>query len=151
MSERLPLVIVLDDLHWADRGTLQLLTHLARDLARSRILVLGTYRDTDLDRRHPLSQALADMNREDLFLRIPLRGLAEPDVHDYIARAAGVEPSRELVHRVFEETEGNPFFLSEVVNLMAQEGSLTATSIADVDDPRGGAPGARAAARPALR
>ena len=137
VSERVPLVIVLDDLHWADRATLQLLTHLARDLARSRILVMGTYRDTDLDRRHPLSQALADMNREDLFLRLPLRGLAEPDVRDYIERAAGVEPSRELVRRVFEETEGNPFFLSEVVNLMAQEGTLTATSVSDVAIPEG--------------
>lgn len=137
VSERVPLVIVLDDLHWADRGTLQMLTHLARDLSRSRILVMGTYRDTDLDRRHPLSQALADMNREDLFLRLPLRGLAEPDVRDYIARAAGVAPSRELVRRVFEETEGNPFFLSEVVNLMAQEGTLTATSVSEVAIPEG--------------
>jgi tetratricopeptide (TPR) repeat protein len=77
------------------------------------------------------------MNREDLFLRLPLRGLAEPDVRDYIARAAGVEPSRELVRRVFEETEGNPFFLSEVVNLMAQEGTLTATSVSDVAIPEG--------------
>ena len=137
VSERVPLVVVLDDLHWSDRATLQLLTHLARDLSHSRILVLGTYRDTDLDRRHPLSQALADMNREDLFLRLPLRGLTEPDVHDYIARAAGVEPSRELVRRVFEETEGNPFFLSEVVNLMAQEGTLTATSASEVMIPEG--------------
>jgi tetratricopeptide (TPR) repeat protein len=137
VSERVPLVVVLDDLHWADRATLQLLTHFARDLSRSRILVLGTYRDTDLDRRHPLSQALADMNREDLFLRLPLRGLAEPDVRDYIARAGGIEPSRELVRRVFEETEGNPFFLSEVVNLMAQEGTLTATSISDIAIPEG--------------
>jgi tetratricopeptide (TPR) repeat protein len=77
------------------------------------------------------------MNREDLFLRLPLRGLAEPDVRDYIARAAGAEPSRELVRRVFEETEGNPFFLSEVVNLMAQEGTLTATSVSDVAIPEG--------------
>ena len=137
VSERVPLVVVLDDLHWADRATLQLLTHLARDLSRSRILVMGTYRDTDLDRRHPLSQALADMNREDLFLRLPLRGLGEPEVRDYITRAAGVEPSRELVRRVFEETEGNPFFLSEVVNLMAQEGTLTATSVTDVAIPEG--------------
>ena len=137
VSERVPLVIVLDDLHWADRATLQLLTHLARDLSRSRILVMGTYRDTDLDRRHPLSQALADMNREDLFLRLPLRGLAEPDVRDYITRAAGVEPSRELVRRVFEETEGNPFFLSEIVNLMAQEGTLTAASVSEVAIPEG--------------
>jgi tetratricopeptide (TPR) repeat protein len=137
VSERVPLVVVLDDLHWADRATLQLLTHFGRDLARSRILVLGTYRDTDLDRRHPLSQALADMNREDLFLRLPLRGLAEREVRDYIARAAGVEPSRELVRRVFEETEGNPFFLSEVVNLMAQEGTLSATSVSDIAIPEG--------------
>ena len=136
VSERVPLVVALDDLHWADRATLQLLAHLARDLAHARILVLGTYRDTDLDRRHPLSQALAEMNREDLFLRLPLRGLGEREVGAYIARAAGVEPSRELVRRVFEETEGNPFFLSEVVNLMAQEGTLGA-SASDVAIPEG--------------
>ena len=66
-------------------------------------------------------------------------------MHDYIARTAGIAPPQALVHRVFEETEGNAFFLSEVVNLMTQEGTLTATPLA-CSDPRRRARGARAAA-----
>ena len=131
-----PLVFVLDDLHWADRATLALLTHLARELGRARILVCGTYRDTDLDRRHPLAQALAELSREDLFTRIPLRGLSLKETADYVRRAANVEPPRELVTRIFEETEGNPFFLAEVVNLMTQEGTLASTA-RDVQIPEG--------------
>ena len=76
------------------------------------------------------------MNREALFSRIALRGLTESEVGDYLRRTAGIEPERALVHRIFEETEGNPFFLAQVVNLMAQEGTLTAP-LADVHLPEG--------------
>jgi hypothetical protein len=131
-----PLVVVLDDLHWADAATLALLTHLTRELGRARILVLGTYRDTDLDRRHPLSQALAELNREDLFTRIPLRGLSLAESNAYIRRTADVNPAPSLVQRIHDETEGNPFFLAEVVNLMAEEGTLSAP-LADVQIPEG--------------
>jgi tetratricopeptide (TPR) repeat protein len=132
-----PLVLVLDDLHWADGATLGLLTHLARELARARILVVGTYRDTDLDRRHPLATALAELGREDLFSRISLRGLSLAETEEYLRQAANVEPARELVARIFEETEGNPFFLSEVVNLMTEEGSFAADSVSDIAVPEG--------------
>ena len=137
VSERTPFVVVLDDLHWADRPTLQLLAHLAREIGRARIVVVGTYRDTDLDRRHPLSEALAEMNREDLFSRVGLHGLSENEVGDYVARTAGIEPNRALVRRIFEETEGNPFFLAEVVRLMTEEGTISATSVSDVALPEG--------------
>lgn len=136
VSTETPLLVVLDDLHWADQATLNVLTHLTRDLGRARILVLGTYRDTDLDRRHPLSTALAELNREDLFTRIPLRGLSLAETTDYISRTAGATPTPVLAQRIFEETEGNPFFLSEVVNLITEEGSLTSTR-ADVQIPEG--------------
>jgi tetratricopeptide (TPR) repeat protein/Cdc6-like AAA superfamily ATPase len=135
-STETPLVIVLDDLHWADSATLSMLTYLTRELGRSRVLVLGTYRDTDLDRRHPLSQALADLNREDLFTRIPLRGLSLPETTAYIRRTADVTPAPVLVQRIHDETEGNPFFLSEVVNLMAEDGTLS-SSDAEVQIPEG--------------
>ena len=69
-------------------------------------------------RTHPLSETLAELNRGDGFARLSLRGLTEDEVSDYIRATANVEPSASLVERVFEETEGNPFFLSEVVNLM---------------------------------
>ncbi len=131
-----PLVFVLDDLHWADRATLQLLSYLAREIGGARILVLGTYRDTDLDRRHPLAQTLAELNREDLFTRVGLRGLSPQETSDYVRRASGNQPSRELLARIHDETEGNPFFMSEIVNLMTQEGTLN-SSVSGVRIPEG--------------
>ena len=62
-SEVQPLLLVLEDLHWSDRGTLDLLQHLARNLQGARILVVGTYRDVEVDRTHPLSSALAELRR----------------------------------------------------------------------------------------
>ena len=128
---------MLDDLHWADKPSLLLLQHMAREIGNARLLLVGTYRDTELARTHPLSETLAELNREGGFERIVLRGLAEPEVGAYVAATIGREPSSELVTRIYEETEGNPFFLSEVVNLMAEEGSLDADSIGDVALPDG--------------
>jgi predicted ATPase len=137
MAGQVPLLILLDDLHWADKPSLLLLQHVARELSRMRVLVVCTYRDTELSRTHPLSEALARLNREAGFDRIVLRGLSRDEVAAYIRAAASVDPKRELLDRVFEETEGNPFFLSEVVNLMAQEGKLTAESVSDIAIPDG--------------
>jgi predicted ATPase len=137
VAQETPLVFVLDDLHWADGATLGLLTHLAREIGRARILVCGTYRDTDLDRRHPLAQALADLGREDLFSRVSLRGLSLEETEEYVRQTASGEPALELVARIYEETEGNPFFLSEVVNLMTEEGSFVADSVSDIAVPEG--------------
>jgi len=136
MSGQVPLLILLDDLHWADKPSLLLLQHVARELSRMRVLVVCTYRDTDLSRTHPLSETLARLNREAGFDRIVLRGLSREEVAAYIRTAASVEPKRELIDRIFEETEGNPFFLSEVVNLLAQEGKLT-ESVSDIAIPDG--------------
>jgi class 3 adenylate cyclase len=121
---RQPLVLFLDDLHWADGPTLRLLQFLARELADSRLLVVGSYRDVALGRRHPLSQALADLSREGLVERVPLHGLTEQEVGRFIEVTASIEPPRSLVKAVHDETEGNPFFVSEIVSLMASEGTL---------------------------
>ena len=136
-SERAPLVIVLDDLHWADKPSLLLLQHLSRELSRMRVIVIGTYRDTDLSRTHPLSEALAELNREGGFQRVLLRGLAKEEVGAFVRAVAGTEPSPSLVEGIYEETEGNPFFLSEVVNLMVLEGTLHAGSMSDISIPDG--------------
>jgi tetratricopeptide (TPR) repeat protein len=132
-----PLLLVLDDLHWADKPSLLLLEHLAQELAHLRALVVGTYRDTDLARTHPLSEALATLNREPGFLRVPLRGLTRDETAAYIRAAANVEPAAVVLDRIVEETEGNPFFLSEVVNLLTQEGTLAKTSLSDIAIPDG--------------
>ena len=96
VTESSALVVVLDDMHWADKPTLLLLQHLARELSNMRLLVVGTYRDTELARTHPLSEALAELNREGGFQRVVLRGLNEAEVRSYLAATTGREPSREL-------------------------------------------------------
>ncbi len=121
---RQPLVLVLDDLHWADPASLLLLQFLAREMGSARLLVIGTYRDVDLGREHPLFQALGEITREPVTQRYALRGLTERDVGRYIELTARLSPSEELVEAVFRETEGNPFFVGEVVRLLVAEGGL---------------------------
>jgi hypothetical protein len=85
-----PLVLIVEDLHDADRGTIDLLLHLSRHLQGARLVIVGTYRDVEVDRAHPLSGALAELRRSGSFLRIPLRGLTVDEVHRMmsIARVA---------------------------------------------------------------
>ena len=132
-----PLVIVLDDLHWADKPSLDLLAHIAGEVAPLPLLLVGTYRDTELARTHPLSETLAELNRNAGFQRVNLAGLSPEEIASYIRGSARVEPSRSLVARLHEETEGNPFFLAEVVNLMTEEGTISSESISDIALPEG--------------
>lgn len=119
-----PLVIILDDLHWADKPSLLLLQFLARELKEASILVVGTYRDIELGRQHPLSQTLGELSRQGLSARIVLRGLTEQDVARFIEMTAGIKPTEHLVRTVYQQTEGNPFFLGEIVRLLVVEGQL---------------------------
>ena len=123
-ANRQPLVLVLDDLHWADKPSLLLLQFLAREQPGSRILVLGTYRDVELRRQHPLSETLAVLAREQHSERIVLRGLSQGDVARFIEMTADLAPPEPLVAAVYRETEGNPFFIHEVVRLLARDGRL---------------------------
>ena len=124
-SQKQPLVLVLDDLHWADKPSLMLLQFVSRELSGTRLLLIGTYRDMELSRQHPLSEALGDLNRERLFQRILLRGLTPEDVERFIETTSGITPPRGLVSAVHTQTEGNPLFVTEVVRLLVQEGELT--------------------------
>ena len=128
-AEAQPLLLILDDLHWADRQTLQLLEFVAAELPSSRIMILGTYRDIDLNRRHPLSLTLGELNRERLFERVILRGVSREDVGRFIELAAGVKPPDGLVEAIYNQTEGNPLFLTETVRLVIQEVDLKAENL----------------------
>jgi DNA-binding CsgD family transcriptional regulator/tetratricopeptide (TPR) repeat protein len=119
------MVLILEDLHWADRSSLLLLEFLAQELADSPVLLIGTYRDVELNRRHPLGQTLAGLNRQQHFLRITLRGLGVEEVGRIVALASGQERSPELVASLHEQTEGNPLFVTEMVKLLLEEGSLS--------------------------
>jgi predicted ATPase/signal transduction histidine kinase len=123
-AETQPLLLVLDDLHWADQGTLALLGALAHEVTQARLLVLGNYRDIEVDRGHPLTATLAELTRTHLYERVRLTGLAREDVRRFITAVGSVEPRPELVDAVYARTEGNPLFVSEVVRLLALEGRL---------------------------
>jgi tetratricopeptide (TPR) repeat protein len=123
-SSRTPLVLIVDDLHWADKPSLLLFQFLARELGHLRILLLGTYRDVELGRQHPLEQTLATLARSHLSERVLLRGLTEGDVARFIELTAGRPPPAALVEAVYRETEGNPFFVHEVVRLLQSDGRL---------------------------
>ena len=120
-----PLVLILDDLHWADEPSLLLLSFLARRLAGSGLLVIGTYRDVELGRHHPLARTLAELSGVEGVRRISLGGLEAQGIASYIELTAGVDrPQPELAAAIREQTGGNPFFIGEVVRLMAAEGRL---------------------------
>ncbi|MEE8636641.1 MAG: protein kinase [Dehalococcoidia bacterium] len=123
-----PLLIVLEDLHSADKGTLEMLEHVARNLAGKRVLVVGTYRDVDVDRTHPLSAALAELRRLPKFARLQLRGLNVDEVRKLVSSIAGPDVSWGLAEAVHRQTEGNPLFVQEVVRYLAEEGVITRES-----------------------
>jgi class 3 adenylate cyclase len=120
-----PVILVLDDLHWADAPSLRLLQHLARRLTDSRLLVIGTYRDVELSRRHPLTQTLAELRREHAYQRIGLQGLSRAEVREFLAGITEreVEPAEEaLVDAFYRATEGNPYFLEEMARHLLETG-----------------------------
>jgi DNA-binding CsgD family transcriptional regulator len=123
-AARRPLLLVLDDLHWADVPSLALLRFLGRELEDSGLLVVGCYRHTEVDRGHPLLGTLADLTRGQHHRRLLLGGLDQPEVASFVALVAGAAPSAELAVAVHQQTDGNPFFVTEVVRLLASQGRL---------------------------
>src|SRR6185436_17412734 len=115
------LLMFLDDVQWADQGTLSLLHYLLRRLRNERVLVLAAYREIELDRTHPLASALVEWNRERLATRIPLGRLSRADTSRLLATLFGVDSvSDEFAGALFAETEGNPFFVEEVIKSLIE-------------------------------
>ena len=121
-----PLLVVVDDLHWADTGSLGLLVFLATELRDARLVVLGTYRDVDMAAGQPLAETLGALAREPVVERISLGGLGEAEVARLATTIIGSRPGERLVHAVHDRTEGNPFFVTELLRLLQSEGDLHA-------------------------
>ncbi|HEX9259813.1 MAG TPA: AAA family ATPase, partial [Acidimicrobiales bacterium] len=119
-----PTVLVLDDLHWADKPSLLLLAHLCRRVRTSRLLIVGTYRDVELDRSHPLAETISVLRRERLYERVLLRGLPPDEVKDLIEAVGGQATPTAFAELIFRETEGNPFFVAEILRHLVETGAL---------------------------
>ncbi|MBI1885040.1 MAG: AAA family ATPase, partial [Chloroflexi bacterium] len=119
-----PLLLLMDDLHWADDSTLFLLQHLAQHLSSMPVLVLATYRDVELDVGRPLARTLEALLRQRLAHRISLKRLPEEGVEAMLGALGGQDPPPPLVQAIYSETEGNPFFVEEVFQHLAEEGKL---------------------------
>jgi AAA ATPase domain len=120
-----PVVLILDDLHWAAKPTLLLLRHLLRFGDRARVQIVGTYRSTDLDRSHPLAAMLADLHRgagSGTANRLALSGLDEDDVSAYVTEAGYND--EELARALASVTGGNPFFLIEALRHVDETGGV---------------------------
>ena len=126
-GEREPLLLILDDLQWADQPTLSLLRHVAAAGASMRVMVVGTYRDSELSHGHPLTALLADLHREQGVERIMLTGLQAKDVLALMEALAGHEmdeDGRELAREITRETAGNPFFAGELLRHLAESRAI---------------------------
>src|SRR4029453_887840 len=119
------LLIFIDDVHWADQGTLSLLHYLLRHLRNDRVLVLAAYREIELDRAHPLASALVEWNRERLATRLVIGRLSHADTGALVATLFGMRSvSDEFVTALYRETEGNPFFIEEVIKSLIEQGQI---------------------------
>ncbi len=122
-----PLVLVLDDLQWADKPSLQLLRHVVANTTPLRLLIVGTYRHSELSSSHPLTEALAALRRESGVSRVALSGLDDTGVLAFIEATAGHDLDSdgvELAHALYRETDGNPFFVGEVLRHLAETGAI---------------------------
>jgi len=124
-----PLVIVIDDLHDADHPSLLLLKFIASHSKDAHILLVGTYRNTEVRQSRELSRLIGDLSREGHSLLIP--GLSEAEVGEFVARISGKKADEKLASGLYQATDGNPLFVDGVVRLLVAEGKLDGTGAGD--------------------
>ena len=123
MSSAAPVLLLIDDLHWADKPTLSLLRHVVRGSDPAALLLIGTYRDSEVVAGHPLAELLADLRREPAVTRVALAGLEPGEVGALITGLSARKVAPGLARQVVESTGGNPFFVSEMARHLNETGS----------------------------
>jgi class 3 adenylate cyclase/tetratricopeptide (TPR) repeat protein len=123
-AARFPLLLVMDDVHWADASTLLLIEQMAEIMPEMRVLGVGTYRDVELDVSRPLATTLEHMVRRRTVERLAVKRFDRSGVSGIIEALAGRTPPDTVVAAIFDETEGNPFFVVEVFRHLVEEGRL---------------------------
>lgn len=118
LAERAPLLVVIDDLHWADVPTLELIAFLGTHMRQQRCLILATYRPTELEPAHPLHGTKAALARSGGFDDLAVPALTAREVGDLVSDRLGEMASGDLVATIQERSEGNPFFVVELVRFL---------------------------------
>jgi DNA-binding SARP family transcriptional activator/KaiC/GvpD/RAD55 family RecA-like ATPase len=141
-GSRSPLLLILDDLHWADKATLLLLRHLLRHPQLTNLLVVGTFRHVEIGREHPLQDLLTDLRRERRYDRLTLGGLDDVATRALVADRLGADATPEFVRRLREQTEGNAFFIEETIRALIESGlsageMVSATALERLGVPEG--------------
>jgi len=129
LSVQQPLILFLDDLHWADHLSLALLHYLSKKCRNSRLLIIGTYRPEEVipaeeKKLHPLEETMFSMSREDLLVRMELGRLKQNDFPELLRSIFRSTIDNEFMEKLYDETEGNPLFAIETLNLLVDEGFL---------------------------
>ncbi len=124
ISKESPLVLFLDDLQWFDDASMALLHHMARAITAQHLLVVGAYRHLELEDQRSLSRSVAEINRERLSYALPLKRLAFDHVLRMVRQTFGEKVPGELPDLVYAKTEGNPFFVEEVLRSLVEEGAV---------------------------
>ena len=125
ISRETPLLVVLDDLQWTDPSSLLLLHYLARDVQKSSLLLLGAYRSTDIDSKHPLTPVLAELKRERLPQSVSLKRMSLENTSEMIRQIFEQDDiPPEFCRLVYDKTRGNPFFVEEVIESLKEEGVI---------------------------
>ncbi len=139
-SARAPLLLILDDLHWADKPTLLLLRHLLRHQQLTNLLVVGTFRDVEVGRDHPLLDLLTGLRRERRYDRLALAGLDDDATRALVADRLGRAVTPRFIRRLREQTEGNAFFIEETVRALIESGLPAQETVTDAALERIGVP-----------
>lgn len=125
ISQETPLLVVLDDLQWTDPSSLLLMHYLARGVEKTPLLLLGAYRSTDIDTKHPLTPVLTELKRERLPQTVSLKRMSQEDTSEMIRQTLEQDDILpEFCKMIYEKTRGNPFFTEEVIESLKEEGVI---------------------------
>ncbi len=132
LGQERPVVLAIEDLHWADRSTLDLVMFLARNLGRGRVLIVATYRTDELHRRHPLSPVLAELSRLSSIERLDLAPFGRDEIAEQLTAILGRAPDAHLIDVIAERSEGNAFYVEELLAATERSGGPLPSTLRDI-------------------
>ncbi len=124
LAEQAPLLLVIDDAHWSDSGTLALLRHLSRRTRDLPVMLVATYREVELAEARPFNDMLLELNRQRIGTRIKLNRLGRADTQRLLEAIFAEDTSDDFVDAIYRETEGNPFYVEEVCKALIESGKI---------------------------